>query len=153
VFILLSVVILFNLQRYLESRSRRHLLLAAIATSLACVERYIGVTLIVTGLLLVLAGRQHRSRRAALGFCALSGSLLTIWLVRNILCTSTLMGSRERSHTSLVHSAAVAAHIVSAWFLPRFVPPLLIVALIVAMSFTGRKWVRPAAVFAAVYFV
>jgi len=111
------------------------------------------VTLIVTGLLLILSRRKDRSWKAAAGFCVVSGSLLAIWLALNYLCTSTLTGSREPSHTSLIHSTVVAAQILSRWFLPHFVPSLLIVALLAALSFTGRRWIRPAAVFAGVYLV
>jgi hypothetical protein len=117
------------------------------------VERYVGVTLLITGVLLILAAGRRQSWKAAASFCAVSGSLLVAWLVRNTLCTSTLMGARERSQTSLVHNAAAAAQVVSSWFLPRFVPSLVVIALILALSFTGKRWVRPAALFAAVYFV
>ena len=152
VFLLLVALSLLALQRYLESGSRRPLLLAAVATSFACVQRYVGVTLIVTGLLLILTDSRRRCWKAAIGFCAISGSLIAIWLVRNVLCTSTLMGSREPSHTSLLQNVAIAAQVLSSGFLPRVVPSLLIVALIIALSFTGKRWVRPPAVFAAVYF-
>ena len=87
IFILFTVVCLALLDRFLSGGKAPALLLAAAAASAACLTRYIGVTLILAGALILLlrndTGMRTRIRDTAL-WSAASLAPMGAWMVRNL---------------------------------------------------------------------
>lgn len=70
----------------------RPVLVAAMWAALACLTRYLGVTLIAAGALTLFARRRVRD---AFLFAFVAAAPLAIWLVRNAAVTGTATGLRE----------------------------------------------------------
>ncbi|MCU1268052.1 MAG: rane protein of unknown function [Acidobacteria bacterium] len=61
-FVFLTIIGLLSLARYLERRQRRWVLAAALATALSLLTRYVGVTTVITGCLVLLAAAARLMR-------------------------------------------------------------------------------------------
>ena len=96
VFILFVVVSLSLLDRFLSAGKLPALLLAAVAAAAASLTRYLGVTLIGAGALIILlrndAAVRTRIRDAAI-WSAASTALFGAWLVRNIFVLGSVFGN------------------------------------------------------------
>lgn len=94
-YILFSLLALFQMWTFLKSENHRvaPLVLSAVFTSMAMATRYIGIALILTGVILILMGRNfavnYRIKCAVL-YGSISMSLLGIWIVRNWLSVNAL---------------------------------------------------------------
>ena len=94
-YVLFSLLALFQMWTFLKSENHRAvpLVLSAVFTSMAMATRYIGISLILTGVILILMGRSfavnYRIKCAAL-YGSISMTLLGIWIVRNWLSVETL---------------------------------------------------------------
>ena len=129
-FILFAVLALSWLDRHREDGRLASLLWAAAFTALACLTRYIGVTLIITaGLLLLFQGYSWRSgwriadfrrkvRRMGV-FSAIALLPIGLWLLRNYLIPEPLLGRREASDAPaaalLTNLGDTAAGLLSWW--------------------------------------
>ena len=100
VFVLLTLLCLLRLSDYLEHGRRRDLLLAALLAGLSTVTRYAGVTLIMTGLVVLTIdsnaskGRKLRSFSTFLGIAVIP---LSLYVLRNLAVSSTVVGAWGRS--------------------------------------------------------
>ena len=98
IFILFTLLALLAAERFLHTERRSALLWAALFTALACLTRYLGLTLVVAiALLLALhAGvpLRQRAQRIAL-YAILSLAPLGLWMLRNYLLLGTPTGRRS----------------------------------------------------------
>ena len=95
-FILWTTLSLFALDRFLEGRGRSFLLAAAICAGLACATRYLGLALVASALLLLLARRRGvalpaRARDAAI-FAGAALAPLGAWGLHNLVSTGSAAG-------------------------------------------------------------
>jgi hypothetical protein len=74
------------------TRTRTGLVVAALFAALACLTRYLGVTLVAAGTLALVMDRRPKHAAA---YAALAGAPLALWLTRNALVTGTATGLRE----------------------------------------------------------
>ena len=92
-FILFAMLALFSLDKFLQTRLRSALLFAAIFAALACLTRYVGVSVAAAGFLLLLlqpnAKLLDRARNAVV-YSAIAVAPLGLWLLRNFLATGTV---------------------------------------------------------------
>ncbi len=117
-FILFLLLFIMAMYHYLRSGSRKALIAAAIITSLACITRYAGITVIATGGIIILVNnRLSLQKRFADGliFGAISPLLLIINLWRNYMVSGTLTGDREQSITPLITNMHDAGIVFSNW--------------------------------------
>lgn len=129
-FILFVVLALSWLDRHREDGRLASLLWAAAFTSLACLTRYIGVTLIITaGLLLLFQGygwregwriADFRRKVRRMGVFSVVALLpIGLWLLRNYLLPEPLLGRREASDAPgaalLTNLGDTAAGLLSWW--------------------------------------
>jgi hypothetical protein len=108
-------------QRFLETGKRSTLLLASVVTALACLTRYTGLMIILTGLILLLAQRNRPVKnrlRNGLLFSVIAVLPLAAWIARNYIVTATLTGLRGPSSLTLLGSIKAALSNISAFFLP-----------------------------------
>ncbi len=120
-FILFTVLTLWQIQRYLESPRTRTLVAAGLLAALASLTRYIGVTVTATGCLLFLLGSRQAVRKrlvACLLFGAVAGLPLAAWLVRNWAVGGTLAGRRFPSNVGLMENVSRAGRGMARFLLP-----------------------------------
>ena len=117
-FILFLLLFMMTIYRYLRSGSRKALIAAAIITSVACVTRYAGITIIGTGGIIILINNKlSLQKRFADGliFGAISPLLLIINFCRNYMVSGTITGHREQSITPLITNIHDAGIVFSNW--------------------------------------
>lgn len=135
-FIVFLLFFMMAMHRYFKMQSRRALIAAAIITSLACVTRYVGVTIIATGGLLILFNTKiHFGKRIIdlLLFSLISPLLFIINIVRNNFISGTFTGHREESITPFVQNVHDTGSAFSGWlpFLHEHHKPATWIALII----------------------
>lgn len=154
VFVLLSLVFFVCLFQLCSDGRRRWLVLAGVAGALMCLQRYIGVVMVVAGsVALVMVPRRlsawRRIRRAAV-LLVISVLPTSAWLVRNLAVTSTFTGARMSPVHGFSAGLSSLSDTVLGWFVPaRWVDWLgwagvpLAVAVLVTLVFaalrTGRR--------------
>ncbi|MGI9077428.1 MAG: ArnT family glycosyltransferase [Gemmatimonadaceae bacterium] len=126
---LFAACIAYSLSRmdaFLRDSNIRSLVLASAAASLACLTRYIGIAILVTGVALLLVGSRPKSLRLRIkeaGIFATIASLPTaMWVFRNYLLSSTTTGKRFPPFHTFTDFASSAVDVVALWFLPSWVP-------------------------------
>lgn len=151
-FLLLAILSLRSQERLLEEPGRKTLLIAAALAALACLTRYLGVALVISGALTLLA---HRRRLAAFAYAALSAVPLGLWLLRNQSVAGTLAGRRSASGRGLPELLREAAETVGGWIVPvtslRIAALAALLALGVVLVRRSDRADRPWIAFAAVY--
>ena len=102
VFILFTLLALVETEKFLNTDRRSSLVRSALFTALACLTRYIGISIVLTVVLLLLF-KSKRTKpflekvRYVAAYSLISVTPLGIWLLRNMLLSGTLTGY-ERSH-------------------------------------------------------
>lgn len=109
----------------LETRDRRAIVASGILTSLALLTRYAAVSVLATGVLLVLAwpGREIGARLRAVALYAAVGFPLSVaWSVRNLLQTGTVAGRSEVIESLSGAELRQGGSRVASWFLREPLP-------------------------------
>ena len=122
-FILFTLLALMPLESFLNRRNGvPALVLSAVFAALAALTRYIGVTLIISGVLMLLSRRNVPARQRlkhALAFGAISSLPLAAAMARNQLASGTLTGDRSVvSGQSLFDSLSQVATVFYKWANP-----------------------------------
>jgi len=145
-FILFLLLFMMAIYRYLRSGSRKALITAAIITSVACITRYAGITIIMTGGIIILLNNKLSLRKRFIDgviFSAISPLLLIINFWRNYMVSGTLTGHREQSITPLITNVHDAGVVFSSW-LPfvdgNYTAAILVVILIIIGLVTLCTW-------------
>lgn len=126
VFILLAALFVLSIASFLRTRRRTLLLAASILAGLACLQRYVGVTLVMTGCLLIAlcaAGTciWERMKSVAI-FGAISSTPLAVWIVRNRIVAGETAGAHHFHFGSVrefSRSIMSTADVVAPWLFPR----------------------------------
>jgi hypothetical protein len=114
-FLLLVLLSLQAQERLLAEAGPGRLASAAALTGLACLTRYLGVTLAISGAL-ALAGRRRPLQ--ALAFAGLSTAPLGLWLLRNRSVAGSLAGELVASGGELSDLLREAARTLGGWMVP-----------------------------------
>ena len=97
-FISLTVLSLYSLDRFMATTHRSIMIISAVCASLAWLTRYQGVALVAAALLLILTQQdsifQKKVKNAAI-YAAIAGTPMASWIIRNLIATRTFAGSRE----------------------------------------------------------
>lgn len=153
-FLLLAILSLKSQERLLEESGSKTLLIAAAMAALACLTRYLGIALVISGALTLIVSRR---RLLGLTYAALSVTPLGLWLLRNYSMTGTLTGNRTASGRDLTELIREAAMTLGGWIVPvsslRIVAFLALLAVGVILAFRSNfdRSDRPYIAFAAVY--
>jgi hypothetical protein len=121
----------------LETRDRRAIVASGILTSLALLTRYAAVSLLATGVLLVLAwpGREIGARLRTVALYAAVGLPLSVaWSVRNLLQTGTVAGRSEVIESLSGAELRQGGSRVASWFLREPLPGPLGLGLLLLVS-------------------
>jgi hypothetical protein len=149
IFLLLIIFFMLSISNYLRQQTTGWLLISILICSLACLTRYAGVFLILTGLCLIYFNRAFSWRKRiihCLLFGSISFSLLLINVTRNYLSAGLAMGPRPKSDSGILKILEYFGGVICDWLLLDR-KPLLAVTLAIAIfilfaltiSFT-RNW-------------
>lgn len=118
VFILITTLALFHCDNHLKSGKRSSLVWAAVFTSLACLTRYSGAALILGFLPLLVLHRgtasMEKTRRIGL-YLAISIAPICLYMLRNVLSTGTLTGSRTSSNDGILFNIQRTLDTLEGW--------------------------------------
>jgi hypothetical protein len=96
VFIVLIIMFVYCITQYLEKERLRFLVLAAVFAALSCLQRYVGLTTIITGSILTLFFNRKIPLYSRLKRSFLFGLIailpLCLWILRNRLIATTNIG-------------------------------------------------------------
>ncbi len=104
-FILLMMLFLLSWKKYVQLHRQKWLIVCALLAAFSCITRYAGITLVLTGSLLLVFDTKLPLRQKIkhlLIFNFISVSLLTANLLRNALLGQNLTGNRQKSITPLM---------------------------------------------------
>ncbi len=145
-FVLLVILFLFRLEKSCAGHTGKDVLILAILAALACLTRYLGVTLILFYFLWLAFLKIEFKRKLYYGslFTMVSAAPLLIWLYRNYQLTESLTGGRGEAGSDFINNVYQAVDSVSIWFLPVEIPAgariiLTGVPLILATAYYFRK--------------
>lgn len=120
-FVVFVLLFILEVELFLSSGKPLPFFLAAIFAALACLTRYIGVTIVFTGLLLLLIKRNITVKNrltkgiALILICTLP---MIVWVSRNYMISSTLVGERHPSSYTLGQNIYFTLDTVTRWFMP-----------------------------------
>ena len=117
-FVLFTVLCLIMIDEYLRGR-RRLLLVAAFLAGLTWITRYAGITVVISGAILILLGRGKTKQRDLTAFLAISGTPIVIWIAHNLVVSGTAMGGRSQSNSTLLDNIFRSFEVMSKWFFPE----------------------------------
>jgi len=159
-FVIWVILFLWHLERLLDCDSRLNFVGIVVFAALACLTRFVGITLIITGGILLLSQNNvlvmRRVVRASL-FTALSSLPVGLWIARSVLVSGSPTGPRFPTESNLLIALGHTIGTLSEWFLPSVLGIALLAY--VARRFGGgehparetRYVVRVALTFAAIY--
>ncbi|HHW30959.1 MAG TPA: hypothetical protein GXX20_04685 [Clostridiaceae bacterium] len=143
-FILLILLFIIHIGEYLKNQKVLDFYLAAIFSSLAFLTRYSGVIVVLAGcaVLLLKRNKWFDKIKDIIVFGLISGLPWLLWVVRNYMVSSTLMGARTPSNYTLRQNISFALKTISSWFIPgsvlqNFLSYGIVPALAIAMLILG----------------
>lgn len=140
-FCVLLVAFIILLHKFLD-RPRFGMLLAVSAiAALACLQRYIGVTLIITGMLVIPLALKDlpwsRKARYCAVFCVIASIPLALWMIRNQMTASVFTGFRTHSLYTFTQHITANFDVLSGWLFPVFPQLRLWIRLVVIVAAGG----------------
>jgi len=148
-FILLTMLFFVVFAQYLKSRSVLTLVISGVLVSIACITRYAGVTLIGTGLMVLVFDFSLPWRKKMLHciwFGTAAVSLLILNLIRNAMIMGSLTGPREAGILSLSDNIVFYGRVIGRWLAlsaeqPQFVSGVSILIFCgICLLFFKRSW-------------
>lgn len=109
---------------YISTGSPVWLILLAVLTAMAALTRYIGITLIPLGVLIIIFRRKGAVRPAfphLSAFLVISALPLSLWFIRNYIVSGTLAGARPSSIFTLSQNLKFTVNVVLSWYIPSSV--------------------------------
>lgn len=173
-FILFAVLFILSLSRYLNEKTPMLLFLLSFFAALGCLQRYVGLTLVLTGCTAIVFSLPEvallKRVKYAMIFSLIATAPVVAWAIRNYTLTSFFLGSRIDKvwEYTFYQNIVSILNILSAWFVPYknpFLLKLIIIGLIIvamaAIFFprlklnrqvnSGLMRVLPAGVFVLIY--
>jgi hypothetical protein len=120
-FISLVLLYLIFFESYLAKADITLLVLSSLSVALACLTRYIGVTLISTGIVSILVFGRDSLRakiRHLVLFVSISALPVGMWLVRNYSLSGTFFGPRASSAYALSQNLRFMSGTFLHWYIP-----------------------------------
>lgn len=125
VFVFLTLLFIFEMSKFLEDGKNSSLALAGTCAALGCLTRYIGVTLILTGLAVILIKQKKPFKQTlfdAFLFALISAIPAGIWLIRNYFVSGTLVGERFPSKYSFLQNIYYTLLTINTWVFTNNMP-------------------------------
>lgn len=136
IFIVLTMLMLLQFEKADSTDSLAPWIWTGIFASLAVLDRYAGIIIVVTGSILLAAKRTNsvssRVRRLFL-FLLIAMLPISLWFYRNYELSSTITGYRVESARTLIQSIHGTLKVMSLWFLPRLIPLQYRISLLIVL--------------------
>jgi hypothetical protein len=140
-FSFLAILFLFALDRFARNQKTGTLAVSAAIVALAFLTRYIGLSMVLTGIIWLFFRQRDRLAerlRHTILFVSIAVLPICLWIVRNILIVGSPGGGREVSQNSLWSNLYAAGQVIAGWFLPSLIsPPVQILIFVPAMTILG----------------
>ena len=141
-FILFAALSLTQLDAHLKGGSRASLIWAAAFGALACLTRYMGASLIIAAIPMLLAARvalPEKVKRVAV-YALIAAAPLSLWMLRNFLLVGSLTGSRDLAFYSFsfIVDEALQIAVADSWLMGLTVPFLLAIVVAACYAFLRR---------------
>lgn len=117
-FVLLSLAFLLLMHNYFTHHSYHTTIMAAVVAAIAFDTRYAGITLIGTGILLIVFDKVlpwNRKTIYSILFALIGISLVTANLIRNALVSGLATGMRQKGITPLGKNISYSGNVLSDW--------------------------------------
>ncbi|NSW91617.1 MAG: hypothetical protein HPY74_13250 [Firmicutes bacterium] len=135
-FILLLLLFMISLDNYIYKSSLRFLIEGALFAALACLTRYIGITIIITGCILLLIQQKKFINRfvETVIFGFISSTPAVLWITRNYLLFNTLTGGRPPAQNTFDENITITFKTLASWFAPDYSESIFYVMLALLVS-------------------
>ena len=143
VFILFVTLALTQVDAHLRGGGRATLIRAAAVSALACLTRYMGVSVILAVVPMLLAARvapREKVKRIAI-YTLIAAAPVALWMLRNFLIVGSMTGERNQGFYSFdfIVNEALRLAVGDWWFLGLTVPVLLALVMAACHGF-WRLW-------------
>ena len=147
IFIVFMLLSLRFAGSYILTNDKISLILLSLTVALACLQRYVGISLIIWGALMVFI-----FRRGALGgrlahlalFVLISAVPLGAWFIRNAIAVGGALATREPSQFTVLENLAMARQSIISWYGPSFIGEIgfgiIVVSLTIGVFAGIREW-------------
>ena len=137
-FIVLTMLMLLQIESARSTDSLASWVLAGMFASLAVLDRYAGIIVVVTGMILLATKRTNSIaslvRRLSL-FLLIAMLPISLWFYRNYEISSTITGYRAEAARTFLQSSHDMLNVLSLWFLPGSLPFLYRFCLMILLMF------------------
>ena len=134
-FIFILLMFLFYIEVYQNEHNIYSLVLISVFGALACLTRYTGIIIILTGLISIFIWSRIALKekiKHSFFFLLITCLPISIWCIRNYFISGTLVGQRAQSSYTLVDNLKFYYNTILSWFLPvNLVSPYLIIILLI----------------------
>ncbi|MBE9523896.1 MAG: glycosyltransferase family 39 protein [Chloroflexi bacterium] len=123
-YLILMLLTLHSLYNHIETKQLSHLILAAAMAALAYLTRYVGLTLVATGGLLILIWGRHefwRRVKDAFLFGVIGVAPIVVWYARNLRVAGTVSNRTMVFHPPTMQKIIGGISTISQWFFPGVV--------------------------------
>jgi hypothetical protein len=123
VYILLSILFCLIFPTCLTKKGIPPFIFSILIASLACLQRTLGITLILTGTFLFFLNNQLSIRTRityATTFFSLSVLPALLWIVRNYIFTGTFTGVRAPAYYGFLKNSLLTFETLARWFVPPY---------------------------------
>jgi 4-amino-4-deoxy-L-arabinose transferase-like glycosyltransferase len=148
-FLACLLLALFFLTEGVGELKARFLVAAGIASALACLTRYLGVTIILTGACAIFFLSRAPFKKkvfAAIGYLALSGLPLFLWYARNWIVAGSTSNRVFAIHWPKKGNFLIGIDTITGWFLPQAISiqirQYLLLAGLIVLAVVIFYWAR-----------
>ncbi len=148
-FIFLNILFVFSMTRFLETGKKSLLISAGITTALACLQKYAGIGVILSGVAsIILFSREsswHRRLPRAILFGILTLVPVGIWLILNKIRSTTAAEFYPDFNMGIFQEITRTLSLITPWFVTEkisFVSRLVIIGAFVSMLITAEIFRR-----------
>ncbi len=126
VFVVLTILFYVYILRYLRQGRRFQLLQIGLLAALCCLQRYIGVAVVLAGVIVILLCQSNmrvlqRIKHTCV-FGMISTTPLAVWLFRNHLLTSSDSEYSPASKITVLESLTQMCETLTSWLVPEIFP-------------------------------
>ncbi len=136
-FIFLVLLFIYYFGKYQIKRDLISLFLFSIPVSLACLTRYTGVIIILTGVLCIVFFTENQRKekfRHSVIFLLITLLPITLWIIRNYFISGTLTGLRAASSYTLFENISFFYYTVLSWYFPLKLAGIYFVFIFIIVS-------------------
>ena len=120
-FIILVLIFLFYYEKYQSSHNYISFFIFSISSALACLTRYTGVVILITGVICIFVRGQNNIKNKywhSFVFLLITALPVGMWIIRNYILSGTLVGHRGASSVNLFDNIRLFYTTVVSWLLP-----------------------------------